>query len=767
MLGTKLKEIKKKLHLTKEARLVLYQIFLFVLGICLTPTRFLFGVYPFGIALLGATRKYAPFVFAGSILGVVFFMNADIVYVIALLALLGLRVAGSFIRRTDFKRTELGQSRGSQISELLFMDGVELRVAVASLVALGIGIYNVISRGYVYYDVFGLVFYTSLVAVLTFCMCGFFQKENRTLFLVGVGAIVFSVAYLLSGKEIQGFDLSLLLSYGIVLYLSRYLGGIKSGVVGVILGLAQGGTVCAVLGIGGVVSGLLWTVSPYLSIMCATVLSMGYAIGTLGYDAIVYLLPEILTAALIMYPLLRFELLPKLKLPQQSQEKGMTVYRLESKSIEMRRKMVTLSSSLMDVSKILKGVSQKMKAPSLRGCMDMALEEYEGYCCVCPKYGICWERDTKTTEKNINIMGERLFSQKKIDRTDVEERFLHRCPNVEKIIDFLNLKMKGIAESSVRNDKLEACARDYEVISRIIGSVLKESRGGGIDKALTDKAIRAGARIGLVCERIEVIAEGGKRVVATGVDVQRSKCTSLELKQEMERALGIPLKEAVTTENDDYTILTMERENRFRVDACIESIPQSKGEVNGDNSACFEVGSHQYMIICDGMGSGQEAQMTSALCVDMLSKMLAATEDKVSVLSMLNSIVRAKSVECSSTVDLFEFDLISGEGKFIKSGACPSFVKRGKNVYTLQSKTAPIGIMKSLDAEELSFSLNQGDVCVMLSDGVVESSNDVKWITRYLSEAEGDEKRIANEILAEAKRRGINDDVTVICSVIN
>ena len=445
----------------------------------------------------------------------------------------------------------------------------------------------------------------------------------------------------------------------------------------------------------------------------------------------------------------------------------MTVYRLESNSIEMRRKMATLATSLLDVARILKGVSQKMKAPSKRAYMDMALEECEGYCCACPKYGICWERDVETTEKNINIMGERLFSFGQIGRTDVEERFLHRCPNVEKIIDALNDKTKIITESAVRNDKLDACAQDYEAISRMIASAFKDCRNLSIDKVLTEKAIRAAARCGLACEKIEVTGDSEKRVVATGVDVQRSKCTSLELRQELERALGLALKEAQTAENDGYTILTMERENRFRVDTCAQSFSREKNEINGDSYGCFELGSRQYMVICDGMGSGQEAQMTSQLCVDMLSKMLAATSDKVSVLSMLNSLVRAKSVECSSSVDLFEFDLISGEGKFVKSGACPSFIKRGKNVYTLQSKTAPIGIMKRLDAEEHAFSLNKGDICIMVSDGIIASPRDVKWICQYLSEAESDEEVICKGILNEVKRRGISDDVTVISAVIN
>ena len=64
----------------------------------------------------------------------------------------------------------------------------------------------------------------------------------------------------------------------------------------------------------------------------------------------------------------------------------------------------------------------------------------------------------------------------------------------------------------------------------------------------------------------------------------------------------------------------------------------------------------------------------------------------------------AKSLECSSSVDLLEIDLASAEASLTKSGAAPSFIKRGENVFRLHSKTAPIGIMKALDAERLDFS---------------------------------------------------------------
>ena len=124
------------------------------------------------------------------------------------------------VYKKQIKKAELGQRTGKQIFALLFCESRELRVSVSALVALGLGIYRVVAGGYAYYDVFGLVFYTVLVSILTFCLCGLFDGTGRQEKLLGVGALLFAIIYMLSGKEIQGVDIVLLLSYCAVLYIS-------------------------------------------------------------------------------------------------------------------------------------------------------------------------------------------------------------------------------------------------------------------------------------------------------------------------------------------------------------------------------------------------------------------------------------------------------------------------------------------------------------------------------------------------------------------
>ena len=131
------------------------------------------------------------------------------------------------------------------------------------------------------------------------------------------------------------------------------------------------------------------------------------------------------------------------------------------------------------------------------------------------------------------------------------------------------------------------------------------------------------------------------------------------------------------------------------------------------------------------MGSGREAAMTSRLCGVFLKKMLLAGNSKPVAMEMLNNFIRSKNTECFSTVDLLEIDLLNGRASFIKSGAVASYVKRGEQIFRISSNTMPVGITKEINAEEVTFELEDGDVIVMVSDGVGQSKEDTVMVSIY------------------------------------
>jgi stage II sporulation protein E len=163
------------------------------------------------------------------------------------------------------------------------------------------------------------------------------------------------------------------------------------------------------------------------------------------------------------------------------------------------------------------------------------------------------------------------------------------------------------------------------------------------------------------------------------------------------------------------------------------------------------------------MGSGKDAAMTSRLCVTFLSKLLSAGCPMSVVLELLNGFLRSRGGECFASIDLAELDLLSGKGCFVKSGAAPSYILRDNNLFKLQSKTLPIGILKDTDAEVINFELKENDIIVMFSDGVASCLEDSVWLTGLLCfELENDLDKMAKKILEYAKKEVAKaDDMTV------
>ena len=120
--------------------------------------------------------------------------------------------------------------------------------------------------------------------------------------------------------------------------------------------------------------------------------------------------------------------------------------------------------------------------------------------------------------------------------------------------------------------------------------------------------------------------------------------------------------------------------------------------------------------------------------------------------------------ECSATVDLFELDMLSGKAAFYKSGAAPTYVFRDGSVFKLRSKTVPVGIIRELDAKKISFDVSDGDVIVMVSDGVTEGKEECPWLFELLKKnLEGEGVRHTAELIAERARcENGNDDISVV-----
>lgn len=230
-------------------------------------------------------------------------------------------------------------------------------------------------------------------------------------------------------------------------------------------------------------------------------------------------------------------------------------------------------------------------------------------------------------------------------------------------------------------------------------------------------------------------------------------------------------------ENDNTCMFMFTSEDNYLMQVGIAKTKKAGSVISGDTTIQTRLEDGKYLLaLSDGMGSGPEARKSSKIAIKMLERMLETGFNKDIALKLINSIISNNTDEdMYATLDVSILDLYNGNMEFFKNGACPTYIKRRGNAEILKSVSLPTGILSNIDLVEYNQELQDGDIIVMCSDGVIESSkeftNKELWIKYLLEELETDDaQRIADIILNEARDNDFGqekDDMSVIVFKIN
>ena len=184
----------------------------------------------------------------------------------------------------------------------------------------------------------------------------------------------------------------------------------------------------------------------------------------------------------------------------------------------------------------------------------------------------------------------------------------------------------------------------------------------------------------------------------------------------------------------------------------------------------FKVGESKfYAIIADGMGSGSEAQYESAAALRLLTSFLKSGFGVKTALGILNSSMCLNMEnETYSTIDLLYVDLYSGAAHMYKIGSAQTLILSGGEIKTVSSACAPVGILSDIRLDKKTVSLKEGDIILMMSDGITESGYSVsktEWIKKIIAKPQESMEKLAKEVIDTAikKNNGFaRDDMSVV-----
>ena len=357
--------------------------------------------------------------------------------------------------------------------------------------------------------------------------------------------------------------------------------------------------------------------------------------------------------------------------------------------------------------------------------------------------------------------------------------------DIQEIIDIINeayriSNVTYIWEQKI-NESKKVMSNQLENVSEAISNIAKE-----ITKD-ENKFYKESAKIKLLAEKnnisivdLKIKKSDGKYLVNLYTDKCKEECyiEKIEeiLSEVLEDELKLQKKECALDEENNICKQIYSSEDKYLLRVGIAKKTKDKSVISGDTYVKTKLDDGKNLIaLSDGMGSGPEARKSSKIAIKMLERLLKTGFEKDASIKLINSTMclNAKD-DMYSTLDIAIFDLFTGNMEIVKNGSCPTFIKSNKDVQLIKSLSLPAGVLDNIDLVTFDRDLEDGDIVVMCTDGVIDSNteynNKEMWVRDILSEIETDDvQKIADIILQEAVDNNLGrpkDDMTVIVAKI-
>jgi stage II sporulation protein E len=571
-----------------------------------------------------------------------------------------------------------------------------------------------------------------------------------------------------------------------IAYINGSGAGAASGVaMGIIVGMSSGNMIIFIgmYGICGLITGVFKDTGKWLS---ATAYLVAFSIikiySITGSEFIIF---EAIIAAVI-FLLIPSKIYQELAIELNSDKKRQGIeagYINRIKDIFVVR-LNNFSDVLSNMSEILNNLVDNDKL-AMKGKSSALVESLaDRVCSNCNMKSMCWKRELHYTYAAFEELIQNFEMKTDSVPEEIERKCIKRTAIIKNTEDIVNKHIISEMWRTRLSEGRELLANQINNMADSVGEIVEEFNSEiQIDTPMEKLICRALDKNRIKYNDLVCLNDNQGRL---SIKFSLNACSGRQMcVKDLLPVINSVTGKCMCVSDEGCSIdpktnmckVTIEETPKFHVVSNVARQCKDGEKLSGDSYSFGKLPDGSYMsIISDGMGSGPQAGRESEAAVELIEKFTSAGFSKITAINTVNSIMtlRFSEEEKFSTIDLSSIDLYTGEIDFLKVGAVSTFVKSGERLEIIKSKSLPIGVLDKADIDMQQKNLKNGDIIVMLSDGVLDYNDEnvgrVDWIVDYLGKNNcNNPKDLADGLLLEAKKLSgnrVKDDMTVLVSKI-
>ena len=453
------------------------------------------------------------------------------------------------------------------------------------------------------------------------------------------------------------------------------------------------------------------------------------------------------------------------------------IYVKSDNSRILTRRLNDASKAITELSDCVDTV-QRTLAPRHEKELKIAIKNtWNKVCDNCDLIGSCREEIRCPSDETIDKIALALTDHARLSEMHFPKNFPESCYCFEEMKDKISLRyMNYVASLGAQGkiDQMQGLMSDqFKSMADILHDIAcdfdeDKNFNTEISTVCGTEAKESGLNV-INCE--SYLDKFGRIKIILTISHPRENFNVTRFTDSLSIAIGTTLDLPEIDERADECILTFSQEIAYSVEVGAFSRSTDDIKVCGDYYRSFRDENDRHItILSDGMGTGSRAAVDSAMAAELFSKLIKSGLSFDCALPIANSALLVKSSDESlATLDVICIDLYTGRTDFMKAGAATTFIRHRDNVAALEQASLPIGILREIGFSKASASLEDGDIVLMVSDGILGDCNG--WIQQELKlwDSKKSPRELSEFIVNSACERKLGkhrDDMTAIVMYI-